>query len=201
MCYGLGDASPIDFSSLYEKFEQRIKELPLPVFSSFINHSTSSLRIDQQVETLQGVLFLFLPAGALSPRKVDRARFEEGGISPAILERCFLPYPANTIEVEDHVKMSLLLENLLMIVWINGGNEGFSKNLAHAMEKGVEARWEKINKKKTRGRGRGAGDPDREARAALEASGARLRWLVAAIEESMKVEGEDAMDEDEDEAA
>ncbi|KAI1187405.1 hypothetical protein F5B17DRAFT_440333 [Nemania serpens] len=201
LCYGLGDASPIDFSSLYEKFEQRIKELPLPVFSSFINHSTSSLRIDQQVETLQGVLFLFLPAGALSPRKVDRARFEEGGISPAILERCFLPYPANTIEVEDHVKMSLLLENLLMIVWINGGNEGFSKNLAHAMEKGVEARWEKINKKKTRGRGRGAGDPDREARAALEASGARLRWLVAAIEESMKVEGEDAMDEDEDEAA
>ncbi|KAI1114859.1 hypothetical protein F5Y14DRAFT_441001 [Nemania sp. NC0429] len=202
LCYGLGDASPIDFSSLYEKFEQRIKELPLAIFSSFINHSTSSLRTDQQIETLQGVLFLFLPAGALSPRKVDRVRFEEGGISPAILERCFLPYPANTIEVEDHVKMSLLLENLLMIVWTNGENEGFSGDLAQAVEKGVAARWEKINKKKTRGRGRGPGDADREARAALEASGARLQWLVAAIEESAKAEGEDAMDAmDEDEAS
>ncbi|KAI1127618.1 hypothetical protein F5Y10DRAFT_277956 [Nemania abortiva] len=197
LCYGLGDASPIDFSSLYQKFEQRIKELPLPVFSSFINYSTSAMRTDQQIEMLQGVLFLFMPAGALSPRKVDRVRFEEGGVSPAILERCFLPYPANTIEVEDHVKVSLLLENLLMIVWGNGEDEGFSGNLAQAMQKGVEARWEKINKKKTRGRTKGPTDAEREARAALEASDARLEWLVAVIEESKKAETEDPMDEDE----
>jgi hypothetical protein len=197
LCYGLCDSSPIDFSSLYQKFEQRIKELPLPVFSSFINHSTSALRTDQQIEMLQGVLFLFMPAGALSPRKVDRVRFEEGGVSPAILERCFLPYSANTIEIEDHVKMSLLLENLLMIVWGNGESEGFSGNLAQAVRKGIEARWEKINKKKARGRGKGPSETERSARAALEASDARLGWLVAAIEENMKTGDEDRMDEDE----
>ncbi|KAI1154554.1 hypothetical protein F4825DRAFT_460377 [Nemania diffusa] len=196
LCYHLRDASPIDFSNLYQKFEQRIKELPLPVFSSFINHSTSALWDEQQIEMLQGVLFLFMPAGALSPRKVDAERFEGGGVSPAILERCFLPYPANTIEIEDHVKMSLLLENLLMIVWGSGENEGFSANLGQAVKKGIRARWEKINKKKTRGKGKGPSETEREARAALEASDARLGWLVAAIEESIKTGDEDLMDED-----
>ncbi|KAI1175790.1 hypothetical protein F4777DRAFT_588286 [Nemania sp. FL0916] len=197
LCYGLGDdASPTNFSNLYEKFEQRVKELPLAVFSSFINTSTSALQTDQQIEMLQGVLLLFMPAGALSPRKVDRARFEDGGISAAILERCFLPYPANTIEVEDHVKMSLLLENLLILVWKEGGKDevGFSDNLAQAVEKGIDARWEKILKK-ARGRGKGVNDTEREAKAALEASDARLGWLVTAIEESMKKE-DDAMSED-----
>ncbi|KAI8951664.1 hypothetical protein F4801DRAFT_589513 [Xylaria longipes] len=195
LCYGLGDASPIDFSSLYQKFEQRIKGLPLPVFSSFINNSTSALRIDQQIEMLQGVLFLFMPPGALSPRKVDRVRFEEGGISPAILERCFLPYPANTIEVEDNAKMSLLLENLLMIVWRHGESDGgFSGQLGEAVRKGVEARREKINKKKTRGRGKGVSDAEMEARNVLEASDVRLGWLADAIAEDIE---DDAMDEDE----
>lgn len=195
LCYALGDAAPIEFSNLYQKFEQRIKEQPLSLFSSYINHSTSTLRIDQQIEMLQGVLFLFMPPGALSPRKVDRVRFEQGGISPAILERCFLPYPANTIEVEDHVKMSLLLENLLMLVWQYGEeDERFSDNLGEAVRKGIEARWEKVNKKKTRGRGRAMNETELGARAALKASDARLGWLVDAIEEGSV--GNDAMEED-----
>ncbi|KAI0535125.1 hypothetical protein GGR58DRAFT_515614 [Xylaria digitata] len=199
LCYSLHDASPIDFSNLYKKFEQRVKELPLPVFSSFTNNSTSALRVDQQIEMLQGVLFLFMPPGALSPRKVDRARFEQGGISPAILERCFLPYPANTIEAEDNVKVSLLLENLLMIVWRHGeSDEKFSENLVEAVLKGIEARREKVNKKKTRGRSKGFGESELEARAALESSAGRLMWLAEAIAESIEVgRDEDAMEEDE----
>ncbi|KAI0909652.1 hypothetical protein F4823DRAFT_624769 [Ustulina deusta] len=199
LCYSLHDASPIDFSSLYKRFEQKIKELPLPIFSSFINNSTSALRVDQQVEMLQGVLFLFMPPGALSPRRVDRVRFEQGGISPAILERCFLPYPANTIEAEDNVKMSLLLENLLMVVWQHGDkDESFSENLTEVVLRGTEARRNKINKKKTRGRGKGLSDSELEARAALESSDARLVWLAEAIAESIgAATDEDAMDEDE----
>lgn len=211
LSYSLNDAALIDFSNLYKRFEQKVKELPLPVFSSFINNSTSALRVDQQIEMLQGVLFLFLPPGALSPRKVDRDRFEEGGISPAILERCFLPYPANTIEVEDNIKMSLLLENLLMLVWRHkDGDECFSDDLTNAVRTGIEARRDKINKKKTRG-GRSKGfsgfsDAEVEARAMLEASDARLVWLAEAIvrsqsaREEEEAENGDAMDEDEDES-
>ncbi|KAI1293093.1 hypothetical protein F5Y03DRAFT_402682 [Xylaria venustula] len=201
LCYCLDDASPIDFSNLYKRFEQKVRELPLPVFSSFINNSTSTLRVDQQIEMLQGVLFLFMPSAALSPRKVDRDRFEEGGISPAILERCFLPYPANTIEAEDNLKMSLLLENLLMIVWRHGEkDERFSEDLVGAVAKGIEARRDKINKKKNRGgaRGKGFSNEELEARAALEASDARLTWLAEVIALSTAAENEedDVMDED-----
>ncbi|KAI1422813.1 hypothetical protein F5Y12DRAFT_786454 [Xylaria sp. FL1777] len=198
LCYSLHDAPLVDFSTLYNKFEQKIKELPLSVFSSFINSSTSALRVDQQIEMLQGVLFLFMPSGTPSPRRVDRVKFEQGGISPAILERCFLPYPANTIEVEDNAKMSLLLENLLMMVWRHGDtDEGFSENLTKTVLRGIEARRDKINKKKTRGRGKSFSDSELQARAALELSDARLAWLAEAIAESIGTESEeDVMDED-----
>ncbi|KAK5637420.1 hypothetical protein RRF57_013134 [Xylaria bambusicola] len=200
LCYSLNDTSPMDFSNLYKRFEQKVKELPLSIFSSFINHATSMLRVDQQIEMLQGVLFLFLPPGALSPRKVDRDRFEEGGVSPAILERCFLPYPANTIEIEDNIKMSLLLENLLMLVWRHiDGDQCFSENLTQAVVTGIQARRDKINKKKTRGGGRAKGfsDAEVEAKALLEASDARLVWLSEVIVDSAAAaENDDAMDED-----
>ncbi|KAI0406641.1 hypothetical protein F4802DRAFT_606077 [Xylaria palmicola] len=199
LCYNLGNVSPIEFSNLYQKFEQRVKELPLPLFASFVNSSTSALRIDQQIEMLQGVLFLFMPPSAPSPRKVDRVRFEQGGISPAILERCFLPYPANTIEVEDNAKMSLLLENLLMIVWRHGEEgEEFTARLVPAVKKGVEARREKINKKKPRGRARVLSDSELAAKVALEASDARLDWLAGAIMDDVEARGENVMDEDAD---
>ncbi|KAI0201438.1 hypothetical protein F4808DRAFT_450340 [Astrocystis sublimbata] len=219
LCYALDASSPIDFSSLYQKLEQRVKELPLRLFASFINSSASALRVDQQIEMLQGVLFLFMPPGALSPKKVDKKKFVDGGISPEILERCFLPYPANTIEVEDNAKMSLLLEGLLMMVWRFGGGVGdgvggcqgggesqgegegkevlkLSVDLEDIVEKGIEARREKINKKKTRGaaaKGRVVSDAEAEAKSVLEASDARLRFLARAIVEDL--EG-DVVDED-----
>ncbi|KAI2621863.1 hypothetical protein GGS21DRAFT_541665 [Xylaria nigripes] len=185
--FSLRDGSaPINMSDLYEKLAQRIKELSLPLFSAFINHSTSSLRVDQQIEMLQHIVSLVITPGALHPRRVDRVKSEQGAISPAILERCFLPYPAGTIQIEDNAKMSLLLENLLMITWRHGGpDEAFSGDLTSAVSKGIEARQDKINKK-TRGRLRASGDEELEAKAALEASGMRLRWLAEAITESAK---------------
>ncbi|KAI3336339.1 hypothetical protein HD806DRAFT_517577 [Xylariaceae sp. AK1471] len=199
LCYTLPNGAPIDFSSLYEKFEDTIKHLPLPVFSSFISTSTSALQVTQQISMLQGVLFLFIPSGALKPSKVDPVTAEQGGISPAILERCFLPYPANTIEIQDNAKMSLLLENLLMIVWRYGDKvEAFSDNLVDIVRTGVEARRDKINKKKARGRAKVLSDNELEARDALESSALRLMWLAEAIQESTETgTNNDMMDEDE----
>ncbi|KAI1268720.1 hypothetical protein F5Y18DRAFT_240829 [Xylariaceae sp. FL1019] len=184
MCYHIPDDKPLDFSDLYEEFEKETKSLPLPVFTSFISSTTSTLSVDMQVSMLQGIMFLFLPSSALSPAKVDRERHENGGISAAIVERCLLPYPANTIEAEDNAKMSILLENLLMIVWQHcADTESFSEGLADAVETGIEARHAKVNKKKTRGRSRAAEDVDADARAALEMSSMRLKWLADAIQE------------------
>ncbi|KAI0393897.1 hypothetical protein F5Y17DRAFT_430168 [Xylariaceae sp. FL0594] len=198
LCYNVSDNSFVDFENLYEKFARKIKELPLALFSSFVSTTTSALLIPQQIEILQCVLSMFMPSGATKPERVDRARAEEGGISPEILERCYLHSPANTIEAEDNAKMSLLLENLVMIVMQHGnGDEVFSSKLMQAVTKGIQARQEKAAKKKVRGRARAFSDPEAEARSVLTSSSSRLVWLAEAALGGVgnKASG-DAMDED-----
>ncbi|KAI0480151.1 hypothetical protein GGR56DRAFT_671295 [Xylariaceae sp. FL0804] len=179
LCFHLSTESPLDLSELYESFAETTKSLPLPIFSAFVTTTTSALRVDSQVSVYQSMLDLFMPSNALSPSKVDREKADQGGISPAILERCYLPYPANTITAEDNAKVSLLLEQLVQLTWQDGSEE-FSADLPSAVATGIEARRAKANRKKTRGRGN-AENPDAEAREALEMSGERLTMLAELI--------------------
>ncbi|KAI5863312.1 hypothetical protein GGS23DRAFT_527337 [Durotheca rogersii] len=198
LCHYLPDP-PLDLSDLYQRFETTVKSLPLPIFTAFINNHTSALKLESQISTLQGILLLLMPSSALSPAKVDRSWQEADGITVAILERCYLPYPANTIAAEDNAKVSLLLENLLQIMWCEGGGQ-FGNSLRTAVEKGIAARKTKVKKKKTSVRGRPNGeDPDAEARIVLGMSEQRLRTLVDLIEttdEDVGLVAVDAMDED-----
>ncbi|KAI1373348.1 hypothetical protein F4677DRAFT_219848 [Hypoxylon crocopeplum] len=193
---------PLDLSDLYQIFETTVKSQPLPIFTAFVNNHMSILKPESQVSTLQGILLLLMPASALSPAKVDRAWQDADGITAEILERCFLPYPANTIAVEDNAKVSVLLENLLQIMWTDG-SEQLDEGLRTAAEKGIAARETKVKKKKTAARGRmNAEDPDVEARAVLEMSGQRLLTLIELIEAEDEVDDSvevEPMDEDEDE--
>lgn len=185
-----------------------MRALPLAIFAEMIDNAAHGhkLREDSHISLLQGVLSLLMPSSALAPRKVDRARDEAGGTSPAILEKCFLPNAANTIVAEDNAKVSLLLEALMRVV-ILVGIESFSPGLEGAVRKGVEARLDKVKRKKTRGRPTGAGrhedDPDAEARAVLEMSGERLLLLakvagiaIEAGHQSDADSGESSEDED-----
>ncbi|KAI1469488.1 uncharacterized protein F4812DRAFT_332080 [Daldinia caldariorum] len=193
---------PIDLSELYQRFETTVKSLPLPIFTAFVNNRTSVLKLESQISTLQGIILLLMPSSAISPAKVDRTWQDADGITTEIMERCFLPYPANTIAVEDNAKVSILLENLLQILWCEGDGK-LSEGLRTAVEKGIAAREAKIKRKKTSVRGRmNMEDPDVEARLVLEMSGERLRALLELIEmegneDDVKVV--EAMDEDEDE--
>ncbi|KAI8962127.1 hypothetical protein F5Y11DRAFT_202216 [Daldinia sp. FL1419] len=193
---------PLDLSDLYQRYETIVKSLPLPIFTAFVNSRTSALKLESQISALQGILLLLMPASAPSPAKVDRTWQDADGITTEIMERCFLPYPANTIAAEDNAKVSVLLENLLQILWCEGGGM-LSPGLRTATEKGIAAREAKVKKKKTSARGRlNTEDPDVEARLVLQMSGERLLTLLDLFE----TEGDDddggtteveAMDEDE----
>lgn len=178
-----------------------MKSLPLPIFTAFVNNRTSALKLESQISTLQGILLLLMPTAALSPAKVDRTWQDSDGITTEILERCFLPYTANTIAVEDNAKVSILLENLFQILWCEGGGT-LSKGLRAATEKGIAAREAKVKRKKTSARGRiNTEDPDVEAHLVLEMSGGRLRVLLDLIEAESNGDSAmepEAMDEDED---
>ncbi|KAI0179914.1 hypothetical protein GGR52DRAFT_218948 [Hypoxylon sp. FL1284] len=200
LCHHL-PSSPLDVSDLYQRFETTVKSLPLPIFTAFVNSQTSALKLESKVSTLQGILLLLVPASALSPAKVDRSWQDNDNLTTEILERCFLPYPANTIAVEDNAKVSVLLEHLLQMVWLNGTDK-FSDKLREIVEKGITARELKAKKKKTSTRGRviNVEDPDSEARDVLDMSSQRLRTLVDLIEsadEGTEPVDTDVMDEDE----
>lgn len=183
---------PLDLPELYETYETQIRSLPLSLFTAFVDSTTSALREDSQISILQDVLFHYMPSSAVNPSKVDAERYDANGTSPAILERSFLPYAANTIAAEDNAKLSILLEELVKIVWTDG-TEQFSEGFYGAVSKGIKAREAKIKRKAVGTRGRRNGyieeDPDSEARSALEESSRRLRQLAQLITD--EVSGED----------
>ncbi|KAI1075373.1 hypothetical protein F5B20DRAFT_560082 [Whalleya microplaca] len=199
---------PLDLSDLYQRFETTTKSLPLPLFTAFVNNHPSTLRLESQISILQGVLLLLMPSSAPSPARVDPAR--EDGISARILERCFLPFAANTLAADDNAKVSVLLEHLAQIVWREEPAQfaagGVKERLSAAVEKGVAARSAKVKRKKTgarggRGSGSGGEDPDAEARIVLEMSGKRLLAMaeLIAADGQDRSEQEDGEDEEEEE--
>ncbi|KAK7948903.1 uncharacterized protein PG986_009789 [Apiospora aurea] len=203
LCNFLPDP-PVSLPDLYESYVEHLKVLPLTVFNAFITQTTSALRLDSQISILQDILMLLMPSNAVSPARVDADRYDANGTSPAIIERCFLPYASNTIEASDNAKVSMLLEELVQLVWVDG-TEQFGPGLVDVVKRGVAAREAKV-RKKTSGRGRGRGgpiveDPEAEAKAVLQASGQRLLTLARMVVASLESEGEgESTEEDEIEA-
>ncbi|KAK7949587.1 hypothetical protein PG988_016226 [Apiospora saccharicola] len=205
LCNFLTDP-PVALPDLYESYVEHLKVLPLTVFNAFITQTTSALRLDSQISILQDVLMLLMPSNAVSPARVDADRYDANGTSPAILERCFLPYASNTIEAEDNAKVSMLLEELVQLVWVDG-TETFGPALVDVAKKGVAAREAKAARKKpsARGRGRGGGptmveDGEAEAKAVLQASGKRLVTLARMVVASLESDDDESTGEDEIEA-
>ncbi|KAI1881476.1 hypothetical protein JX265_000302 [Neoarthrinium moseri] len=199
LCNYLPDP-PIDLPDLYESYETTVRTLPLSIFTAFVDSTTSCLLRESQISVLQSVLSNFMPSNAVDPGKVDAEVYDANGTSPAILERCFLPFAANTIAAEDNAKVSVLLEELVKLVWVIG-TVPFSDRLYNAATKGVAAREDKVKKKLTGGRGRRGAQPkvddsDAEAKAALEESSKRLLLLVELITDGVGDE-DDTVGEDE----
>ncbi|ORY59246.1 uncharacterized protein BCR38DRAFT_66921 [Pseudomassariella vexata] len=202
---------PVALPDLYEHYAVALKAQPLPIFTAFISSTacTSSLLASSQVSILQNLLEDFMPTTAVPPFKVDAERYDLNGTSPAILERCFLPNAASTIAPDDNAKVSLLLEELLQLIWMIGA-EKFSDGLRSIVRKGVDAREAKARRKYAtgsgrsgRGRGGNGDDADVEARSVLSWSGKRLRLLSDLITFQTSNLSEDAdsemMDQDEEE--
>ncbi|KAL1900165.1 hypothetical protein Sste5346_002475 [Sporothrix stenoceras] len=90
----------------------------LPVSPSHINPPTPD---DIFVGLLRHILFTYLPTSAPKPHIVDpitaRATSAVAAVSPRVLERCFLPFAANTVLLSANVRMALTLESLFRLVW------------------------------------------------------------------------------------
>ena len=184
---------PSSFTSittLYDLLLTHIRPLLLPTFSLLI--SPPSLRIFSPhspcaASTLtQYLLRSLISSAAPFPGVSD-------DLSQEVLERCYLPFPANTMSVTDNVKVSLCVESLLRILDREVGVV-WGEGLVRAVEVGIEAREEKAKRDGRRkgegggaGAGAGAGVLGVEGeKMRLRASASRIRGVV----EMAKGEGE-----------
>jgi hypothetical protein len=90
------------------------------------------------------------------------------------LERCFLPFSANTSSVEDNAKVSLLVETLFRLLATHGGIE-CTAELVAAVDKGIKAREKKCTGTR---RKKSGSSKDDEGMYWLNASAERMRLLL-----------------------
>ncbi|KAK0674214.1 hypothetical protein QBC41DRAFT_385120 [Cercophora samala] len=163
-------------SELYQSFSDKVRTSPLPVFRLFLE-AHNDLPDFVKVSLYRNIVDDLLPNGGLpDPDRVDRDTNSRNGISEVLMQKCFLPFPAGRITAEDNAKLSLVLENML---WVLYGATDITNaaGLRQAIETGIKAREAKI-----KGRGRaaagsskGASAVDRMAREMLTRSSINLR--------------------------
>jgi len=136
------------------------------------------------------ILFIFqrlLPKDAPKPAQISANNSDE--ITQEIIEKCFLPFSANTSSTADNAKVSILAENAFRVL-IKRNLENLenavyhTKGLYAAVEDGIRARKLKIKRGKGKRGDAAITKEDIVNRQYLDASSARLNSLVKLVERS-----------------
>jgi hypothetical protein len=166
---------------VYDVISSCVKPLPLPAFSLLLSPSRSSQLLDVVIVSLSQFLLLsFLPNSAPRPQIVSGK--DGDSILPDILERCFLPFCATTSSTSENAKVSILVENLFRL-YIKSCGCYHRASLDAAIEKGILARENKIRGDKRRKEIGTRHIEEESERVWLNASGERLRSLLALVKE------------------
>ena len=151
--------------NLYNLYLENIRPFPLPTF--FLILAPSSLRLFTPAAAsslTQYILRSFIASSA--PLPINDSLTQE------TLERCYLPFAANTNSIADNAKVSICVETLLRIFTMYG-ELVWSTELQIAADMGIEARE---GKAKRLGKGKG-GDAEEE-RTWLRGSAERMRETI-----------------------
>lgn len=131
------------------------------------------------VSLTQLILLRLLPSTAPRPHEISQD--DTDNITQAVLEQCYLPFPANTSSAADNAKVSILVENLLRLLF-REGVVCHTPSLDAAIEEGILARESKSKgdkRKKDNGMKKKEEENDLEY---LRSSSQRLKSLLAWIE-------------------
>ncbi|KAH8781217.1 hypothetical protein F5883DRAFT_539634 [Diaporthe sp. PMI_573] len=169
--YDIPGKCMISLPDLYEKYTERIAQLPVAAFTKFLAQHDTPLPEGSLVAIIRCLMPYLLPGRAPRPGDVDPEADAREDINTRILERCYLPFAYRT--AENNAKISLALETMLRLDFCS-----WSVTLQHAVEKGVAARNEKAAPRKG---GRFKTDGELAAQEMLRASGKRLLAWVSIL--------------------
>ncbi|KAL8775009.1 MAG: hypothetical protein Q9209_000488 [Squamulea sp. 1 TL-2023] len=159
-------------STLYNLYLEHIRPLPLPSFFILISPSSMKHFHQSAASSITQIILRSLIASSAPPPQTD-------DLTQKDLERCYLPYPANTGSISDNTKASLCVETLLRLLQTHCGLYWNHGHLQEAVEKGIAAREQKA-KKAGKGRGKMKGNGEEE-RIWLRASANRMRGLLELV--------------------
>ncbi|GLI76547.1 hypothetical protein PoHVEF18_004820 [Penicillium ochrochloron] len=133
----------IELDNLYQSFVEHIRHQPLPIFQAFVNPLVLPELDDEAQTTLcEFLLFNMIESAARTS--------QEGRLTTAKLEKCFLPYATATCSIVDNAKFSIILESLVTLLagrgWIKQ-----TPSLRAAVEKGIERRAQRAQGEQHRG--------------------------------------------------
>lgn len=165
---------PLSFLPLYDLYDHSlhfIRPLPLPTFFVLLSPmALTSLTAAAAQSLVQRVLRSLISSSAPCPT--------HDNLDQEMLEKCYLPFAANTQSVADNAKVSACVEALVALYQRHCGLV-WSEELQEAVEKGVEARQRKAKKEgRTKGRGKGGGGWET---AWLNGSAQRIKGYVASV--------------------
>lgn len=146
-------------------------QLPLPAFARFVSSHDSPLEDQVLVAIFRLLLPSLLPPNSPEPYDVDANADASEGVSPPILQECYLPFAYRT--ADNNAKISIAVENLFRIMWTNKVIR-WTPEFGQAVKKGIKAREEKSAPK----RSRKDDDSEQAAREILRASASRLSVLT-----------------------
>ena len=156
-----------DLNNLYDNFLEHIRCLPIPAFFLMISPTTLRVFTPAAASTLtQYILRSLIAASAPLPLN--------DSITQDILERSYLPFPANTSSIVDNTRISLCVETLLRLLDYHVGL-AWTPGLQEAAEAGIKARAGKAKMKQTKRGTDGDGGCDGTW---LAASAERIRGVV-----------------------
>ncbi|RMY61019.1 hypothetical protein D0863_11420 [Hortaea werneckii] len=170
----LSPATFLDTEDLSDLFTEFLRPLPLPVFQQLVfvspcpssndDDTTRGFGINEQSSLDQMLLRPLLASAAPA--------YHDNCLTQDDFQTHFAPHAANTHSATDNAKVALLVEDLLRLLW-RSGNLEWCEDLQTVVERGIEARREKVAFDGRRKKSQRAKE-DEEAVAVMEKSGERM---------------------------
>ncbi|MCJ1405704.1 hypothetical protein MMC11_008933 [Xylographa trunciseda] len=168
----------ISYSNLFDIYLAHIRPLPLLTFSLLLSPPyLRFLQLGEQSDFVQYIASSFISTSA------PHMNFDD--VDQEILEKCVLPWPANTTSIDDNAKLGACVETLLRLFSVAAGLK-WTQRLQICAEQGIKAREGNATHRRKRKGEAGSGAGTESDRAWLEASGKRILGVLEMAKENLK---------------
>ncbi|MCJ1415242.1 hypothetical protein MMC32_001574 [Xylographa parallela] len=167
----------ISYANLFGVYITHIRPLPLSTFSLVLSPPyLRFLQLGEQSDLVQYIASSFISTSA------PRMNFDD--IDQQLLEKCVLPWPANTTSIDDNAKLGACVETLLRL-FNNVAGLKWTDELQHCALMGIKAREGNATHRRKRKGEAGSGAGTEGDRAWLEASGKRILGVLQMAKDNL----------------